>query len=59
MYMYFAFLLSPCGRKGARVICYFSAGSYDHNRPDADQFYDSDIGNKMDGWNEKWIDIRL
>jgi len=57
--MYFAFLLSPCCRKGARVICYFSAGSYDHNRPDADQFHDSDIGNKMDGWNEKWIDIRL
>ena len=41
------------------MICYFSAGSYDHNRPDADQFHDSDIGNKMDGWNEKWIDIRL
>lgn len=44
--------------KGGKVICYFSAGSYDHNRPDAHLFHSSDIGNKMDGWDEKWIDIR-
>ncbi|XP_052227971.1 uncharacterized protein LOC127842481 isoform X2 [Dreissena polymorpha] len=44
--------------KGGKVICYFSAGSYDHNRPDAGQFHASDLGNKMDGWDEKWIDIR-
>ncbi|WAR11525.1 hypothetical protein MAR_025705 [Mya arenaria] len=45
--------------KGGKVICYFSAGSYDHNRPDAGQFdQNHDVGNKMDGWDEKWIDIR-
>ena len=40
------------------MICYFSAGSYDHNRPDASRFHASDKGNKMDGWDEQWIDIR-
>ncbi|KAL4234314.1 hypothetical protein ACF0H5_005965 [Mactra antiquata] len=44
--------------KGAKVICYFSAGSLDNNRPDAHLFHSNDIGNKMDGWDEHWIDIR-
>ena len=43
--------------KGAKVICYFSAGSYDHDRPDASHFHASDIGKKMVGWDEQWIDI--
>jgi len=44
---------------GKKVMCYFSAGSYEEWRPDADQFPDSVLGNEMDGWpGEKWLDIR-
>jgi len=43
---------------GKKVICYFSAGSYEPYRPDANQFQPSDLGNGMVGWpDEKWIDI--
>ncbi|KAL1986697.1 hypothetical protein VTN96DRAFT_5902 [Rasamsonia emersonii] len=42
-----------------RVICYFSAGSYEDWRPDADQFKSSDLGKTLQGWSdEKWLDIR-
>ncbi|XP_045191638.2 uncharacterized protein LOC123548438 [Mercenaria mercenaria] len=49
--------ISAIHAKGGKVICYFSAGSYDKNRPDAHLFHSSDIGNKMHGWDEYWIDI--
>ncbi|MEQ3633421.1 endo alpha-1,4 polygalactosaminidase [Thalassolituus sp.] len=42
-----------------RVICYFSAGSYEEWRDDADQFVEADLGNPLDGWDgERWLDIR-
>lgn len=40
------------------VICYFSAGSFEDWRPDAAYFHDSLKGKKLEGWNEKWLDIR-
>ncbi|KAE8349035.1 glycoside hydrolase superfamily [Aspergillus coremiiformis] len=41
-----------------KVICYFSAGSYENWRPDKDQFKDSDLGKTMDGWpDEKWLNL--
>jgi hypothetical protein len=43
---------------GRRVICYFSAGSYEYWRDDADDFPNATLGGPMDGWNERWIDIR-
>lgn len=44
---------------GKKVICYFSAGSYEDWRYDADQFVDSDLGETMDGWpDERWLDTR-
>ncbi len=44
---------------GISVICYFSAGSYEKGRPDADQFKPADLGNTLDGWpDERWLDIR-
>ncbi|KAH7007058.1 glycoside hydrolase superfamily [Ilyonectria destructans] len=44
---------------GKNVICYFSAGSWEDWRDDADQFNDSDLGNVMDGWeDERWLDTR-
>lgn len=42
-----------------RVICYFSAGSFEPYRPDSAQFQQSIKGRPLDGWaDEKWIDIR-
>ncbi len=44
---------------GKKVICYFSAGSYESFREDKDQFKPEDLGNTLDGWeDEKWLDIR-
>ncbi|KAK7429812.1 hypothetical protein QQZ08_003657 [Neonectria magnoliae] len=44
---------------GKRVICYFSAGSWESYRDDANQFRESDLGNVMDGWpDERWLDTR-
>ena len=43
---------------GKKVICYFSAGSYENWRSDKDKFPLSVLGNNMDGWaGEKWLDI--
>lgn len=45
--------------RGVKVICYFSAGSYEDWRPDAENFPASILGNNLDGWpGEKWLDIR-
>ncbi len=41
------------------VICYFSAGSYEAWRPDADGFASGDLGEPLDGFeDERWLDIR-
>jgi hypothetical protein len=43
---------------GKKVICYFSAGSYENWRPDASQFKPEDLGKDLDGWpGEKWLDL--
>ncbi|GAA6133607.1 endo alpha-1,4 polygalactosaminidase [Oceaniserpentilla sp. 4NH20-0058] len=45
---------------GRKVICYFSAGSYEHWRIDESQFPQEALGNNLDGWEgERWLDIRL
>lgn len=44
--------------QGRRVICYFSAGSFEPGRSDAGQFPAAVKGKKMAGWNELWLDIR-
>ncbi len=42
---------------GKKVICYFSAGSYENWRDDAADFPAETLGNDMDGWaGEKWLD---
>ena len=44
---------------GRKVLCYFSAGSYENWRNDAGSFDASVLGNDLDGWaGEKWLDIR-
>ena len=44
--------------QGRKVICYFSAGSYENWRPDAGSFNNkTDLGNPVDGWpGEWWLD---
>lgn len=44
--------------QGMDVICYFSSGSYEPDRPDSWKFKDSDKGNELDGWpGEYWLDL--
>ncbi len=44
---------------GKVVICYFSAGSYEPYRDDAELFPPSVLGKVLDGYpDEKWLDIR-
>jgi hypothetical protein len=44
--------------KGARAVCYFSAGSWEAWRPDAGRFPASVLG-AANGWpGERWVDIR-
>ena len=46
-------------QQGRKVVCYFSAGSWEDWRSDAAQFPASVKGNNLDGWpGEKWLDIR-
>lgn len=44
---------------GRKVICYFSAGSFEDYREDADLFDPAHIGQPLDGFaDERWLDIR-
>jgi len=51
-------LINKLKLKGKIVICYFSAGSYEDWREDANKFPQEAIGEKMEGWDERWVDIR-
>ena len=42
-------------QKGIKVVCYFSGGSYEPYRQDANLFPKKSLGKKMQGWNEKWL----
>jgi hypothetical protein len=44
---------------GRIVVCYFSAGSYEPDRPDSADLANTGLGSTLDGWpDEKWLDIR-
>ncbi len=44
---------------GKRVICYFSAGSFESFRSDASRFLEEELGNTLEGFaDERWLDIR-
>jgi hypothetical protein len=50
--------ISSLQAAGRKVICYFSAGSWENWRPDAAQFNSSDLGGDLNGWpGEKWLNI--
>ena len=45
-------------RAGKKVICYFSAGSYENFRPDKGEFHKDDLGKPLDGWpGERWLNV--
>ncbi|KAM0270667.1 hypothetical protein ACHAQH_009336 [Verticillium albo-atrum] len=42
-----------------KVICYFSAGTYEEWRPDAKKFVKADFGKAMDDWpGERWLNLK-
>ena len=45
--------------QGRKVVCYFSAGSWEPYRPDAGDYPASVKGGPVEGWpDERWLDIR-
>lgn len=45
--------------RGHKVICYFSAGSFENWRDDKAEFPSQTIGSPLDDWQgESWLDIR-
>lgn len=43
---------------GRKVICYFSAGTYEDWRDDKDEFDKADLGKNLDDWpGEKWVNV--
>jgi hypothetical protein len=43
-------------QQGIKVICYFSAGSWEYYTPDAWFFLPGDMGNNLQGWpGERWL----
>ena len=52
-------LIQQLQASGHKVICYFSAGSYENWRTDAGLFDAADLGNTLAGWpGERWLDVR-
>jgi endo-alpha-1,4-polygalactosaminidase (GH114 family) len=54
-----ASVINTLHKKGRKVICYISVGSWEDWRPDKDQFPPKVLGNDYAGWpGERWLDIR-
>ncbi len=52
-------LIEQLHGSGRKVVCYFSAGSYEEWRPDAAQFPAMVLGKPLEGWpGERWLDVR-
>jgi hypothetical protein len=50
---------SALKQSGHIVVCYFSAGTWENWRPDANLFPTSALGSNVSGWQgEKWLDVR-
>ena len=46
-------------KDGKKVMCYFSAGSYESFREDASSFPKNSLGKTLEGWeDERWLDIK-
>lgn len=43
---------------GKKIICYFSAGSWEDWRADKDDWNEADLGKELDGWpDERWVNL--
>jgi len=52
-------VLAQLRARGARVICYFSAGSAERGRPDYNAIPAAAVGRTLEGYpDERWLDIR-
>ncbi len=52
-------VISELQADGRKVICYFSAGSFEDFRDDAGEFLETDLGNPLSGFaDERWLDVR-
>lgn len=52
-------LIGDLQASGVKVICYFSAGTYEVWRTDAESFRSEDLGDTLAGWvGERWLNIR-
>lgn len=52
-------VISDLQKMGRKVICYFSAGSFEDWRDDAGDFDAADKGKDLDGWpGEKWLNVK-
>jgi len=52
-------IIAKLKNQGKTVCCYFSAGTWEEWRDDADDFPNSILGKDMEDWDdERWIDIR-
>ncbi|XP_048778447.2 uncharacterized protein LOC125682087 [Ostrea edulis] len=52
-------LIPTLHSKGKKVVCYFSAGTYENWRPDRHSFPSDALGSALIHWdNEWWVDIR-
>jgi endo-alpha-1,4-polygalactosaminidase (GH114 family) len=51
-------IISDLQKDGKKVICYFSAGTYEEWRDDANEFKDDDLGDPLEEWDgERWLQI--
>jgi hypothetical protein len=54
-----AAIITQLHERGIFVMCYFSAGTFEDWRPDAERFPPSVLGKDVEDWEgEKWLDIR-
>ena len=52
-------VIAQLHERGVYVMCYFSAGTMEDWRPDANAFPENIIGNPLEDWpGEYWLDIR-
>jgi hypothetical protein len=51
--------LAQLRKRGVKIVCYFSAGTHEPNRPDTGKLADKVIGKSLPDWpDERWLDIR-
>lgn len=54
-----ASIITDLHKMGRKVICYFSAGTYEDWRVDKDEFDEADLGSNLDDWpGEKWVNVK-